>query len=130
MVTLQDRNPEKTVACVKKGIHRLIVGIDIGSTTTKAVVIEGDRLLCKIRTKAVDAVTSATGALGKLTIEQGYEIRTIERILVTGVGASRIHRDIFDIPTHRIEEVTAIGYGGKYLSKMMISSSRTLVLVQ
>jgi len=95
----------------------MIVGIDIGSTTTKAVVLEGDALLCKIRTKAVDAVTSATGALGKLTIEQGYEIRNIERIVVTGVGASRIHRDIFDIPTQRIEEVTAIGYGGKYLSK-------------
>ncbi len=95
----------------------MVIGIDIGSTTTKATVLQGDRILYKKKTKAVDAVTSATGILGKLTIENGVEIAEIEKIIMTGVGASRIHKNIFNIPTERIDEIHAIGYGGMFLSK-------------
>jgi len=95
----------------------MVIGIDIGSTTTKATVLQGDRILYKKKTKAVDAVTSATGILGKLTIENGVEIAEIEKIIMTGVGASRIHKNIFNIPTERIDEIHAIGFGGMFLSK-------------
>jgi type II pantothenate kinase len=94
----------------------MIIGIDIGSTTTKAVSIENGRLARKIKTKASDAVTSATGALGKMIVESGMKMADIERIMITGAGASKIKNDIFGIPTVRIDEIRAIGIGGIFLS--------------
>jgi len=93
----------------------MIIGIDIGSTTTKAVSIEGGKVTRKIQTKALDAVTSATGALGKMACEHGIEISSIEKIVITGAGASKIKKDIFGIPTSRVNEIEAIGIGGMFL---------------
>ena len=44
----------------------MIIGIDIGSTTTKAVSLEEGKITKKLKTRAEDAVTSATGAFGKM----------------------------------------------------------------
>jgi len=96
----------------------MIIGIDIGSTTTKAVSIEDGKVTRKIKTKALDAVTSATGALGKIVLENGIQINTIEKIVITGAGASKINNDIFGIPTDRVNEIDAIGIGGMFLSGM------------
>jgi type II pantothenate kinase len=96
----------------------LIIGIDIGSTTTKAVSIEDGKLTRKIKTRALDAITAATGALGKIVLENGIRIDAIERIEITGAGASKIKNDIFGIPTGRVNEIEAIGIGGMFLSGM------------
>jgi type II pantothenate kinase len=96
----------------------LIIGIDIGSAATKAIIIENGKLTGKIKTKAEDAVTSAAGAFGKLVFENGIKIDTIEKIKITGAGASKINNDIFGIPTSRVDEIQAIGIGGLFLSGM------------
>ena len=96
----------------------MIIGIDIGSTTTKAVSIEEGHLIKKIKTRASDAVTAATGALGKIVLENGIKIDAISRIVITGAGASKIKNDIFGIPTGRVNEINAIGIGGMFLSGM------------
>lgn len=96
----------------------MIIGIDIGSTTTKAVSIENGRLIRQVKTKAVDAVTAATGALGKIVLENGIRMSDIEKIKITGAGASKIKDDIFGIPTGRVKEIDAIGIGGMFLSGM------------
>jgi type II pantothenate kinase len=96
----------------------LIIGIDIGSTTTKAVSIEDGKLTRKIKTKAADPVTSATGAFGKLVLENGIKIDAIKEIKITGAGASKINDNIFGIPTSRVNEIDAIGIGGMFLSGM------------
>ena len=96
----------------------MIIGIDIGSTTTKAVCIEDGKLTRKIKTKASDAVTAATGALGKIVLENGIKIDTIKKIQITGAGATKIKDDIFGIPTSRVDEINAIGIGGMFLSGM------------
>ncbi|MDR0375608.1 MAG: pantothenate kinase [Treponema sp.] len=95
----------------------MIIGIDIGSTTTKAVSIEQGAVVKKIKTKAIDAVTSATGAFGKMLIENDIQIAQIERIMITGAGAAKIKSDLFGIPTKRVDEITAIGVGGMFLSQ-------------
>jgi type II pantothenate kinase len=95
----------------------MIVGIDIGSTITKAVSIEDDRIVRKVKTKAVDAVTSATGAFGKMLVENSIKLSEISKIRITGAGSSKIKDDIFGIPTEKIDEVTAIGVGGLYLAR-------------
>ncbi|MCL1930184.1 MAG: pantothenate kinase [Treponema sp.] len=96
----------------------MIIGIDIGATTTKAVSIENGKLIRKVKTKAFDAVTAATGALGKIVLENEIAMNVIEGIKITGVGASKIKSDIFGIPTARVDEIKAIGTGGMFLSGM------------
>jgi len=94
----------------------MIIGIDIGSTTTKAVSLEYGKVVKKIKTKADDAVTSATGALGKMILENGIKMPDIERIMITGAGATKIKGELFGIPTEKVNEITAIGTGGMFLS--------------
>jgi len=96
----------------------LIIGIDIGSTTTKAVSIENGKLTKMIKTRASDAVTAATGAFGKIVLENGIKIDDVKKIEITGAGASKIKNDIFGIPTGRVNEIEAIGIGGMFLSGM------------
>jgi len=94
----------------------LIIGIDVGATITKAVFIENGGFTRKVKTRASDAVTAATGAFGKLLLENGIAINAIKGIRITGVGASQIKDDIFGIPTSRVDEIKAIGTGGMFLS--------------
>ena len=94
----------------------MIIGIDIGSTITKAVSIEAGTIRNMIKTKAEDAVSSAAGAFGKLTVESGISISAVQRIMATGVGASRLPESLFDIPAEKVDEIKAIGMGGMFLS--------------
>jgi type II pantothenate kinase len=96
----------------------LIIGIDIGATTTKAVSVENGKLIRKVKTKASDAVTAATGAFGKIVLENEIAMNVIRGIRITGVGAAQIKNDIFGIPTVRVDEIKAIGTGGMFLSGM------------
>jgi len=94
----------------------MIIGIDIGSTTTKAVSLEHGKVLKKIKTRAEDAVTSATGAFGKMMLENSIKMTDIERIMITGAGATKIEGALFGIPTVKVSEIAAIGTGGMFLS--------------
>ena len=94
----------------------MIIGIDIGSTTTKAVSIQEGRVIHKIRTKALDAVTSATGAFGKMIMENGIQIGEIEHIMITGAGSGKLKADLFGIPTGKADEIKSIGIGGMFLA--------------
>jgi type II pantothenate kinase len=95
----------------------MIIGIDIGSTTTKAVSVEknsGEWIIKKIKTHADDAVTSATGAFGKMIVENNIRMKDIERIMITGAGASKLNGDLFGISTEKVNEIQAIGIGGMF----------------
>ncbi|MDR0456198.1 MAG: pantothenate kinase, partial [Treponema sp.] len=96
----------------------MIIGIDIGSTTTKAVSIENGKLTRKIRTRASDAVTAATGAFGKMILENDIKMDAIKGIMITGAGAPKIKNNIFGIPTQKVDEIQSIGTGGMFLSGM------------
>ena len=94
----------------------MIIGIDIGSTTTKAVSIENGKVTGRVKARAQDAITAATGAFGKIILENHIKIEEIERIAITGAGSSKINDNIFGIPTGRVNEIKAIGIGGMFLS--------------
>jgi type II pantothenate kinase len=53
-----------------------------------------------------------------MVLENGINITAVERIMITGAGASKIKDDIFSIPTRRVNEIEAIGIGGMFLSGM------------
>jgi type II pantothenate kinase len=97
----------------------MIIGIDIGSTTTKTVSVENGVLTRKIKTRAQDAVTSAAGALGKLLIENSIDISGVSGIAITGAGASKIKNNLFGIPTQTVDEIMAIGTGGLFLARSL-----------
>jgi type II pantothenate kinase len=94
----------------------MVIGIDIGSTTTKSVAIYPDNTFKTLITKAFDPITSATGALGKMLMENDLQIASVKNIVLTGVGASGIEGNLFGLPTSKIEEIQAVGLGGMYLS--------------
>jgi activator of 2-hydroxyglutaryl-CoA dehydratase len=56
----------------------MVVGIDIGSTTTKSVAIYPDKTFKTLTTRAFDPITSATGALGKMLMLNNLEIGSIK----------------------------------------------------
>jgi type II pantothenate kinase len=95
----------------------MVIGIDIGSTTTKVASLGSNNEIIKIKTKAIDAITSATGAFGKMIMENHFRLEDIEKINITGAGSSKISGNLFGIRTDKIDEMSAIGIGGKYLSK-------------
>ncbi|MDR0540051.1 MAG: pantothenate kinase [Spirochaetaceae bacterium] len=92
----------------------MIIGIDIGSTITKVVSIRENTVINRVKARATDAVTSATGAFGKLILENDIDIKDIQKINITGVGASRIRGNIFGIETRKVDEFSSIGIGAMF----------------
>lgn len=94
----------------------IVVGIDIGGSTTKIVGLQEEQSFSPLQVKATDPVASVYGAFGKFMSVNGFEIGDIERVMVTGVGSSFIKKRIFGISTGKIDEFLAIGLGGQRLS--------------
>ena len=91
------------------------LGVDVGGSTTKIVALERD-VIGKLQVRAGDQLTSLYGAIGNLLHQHRLALSDIGRIVLTGVGASLIHEDIYGIPTCRANEFSAIGKGGLLLS--------------
>lgn len=95
----------------------VILGIDIGGSTTKIVGLREDKsILGMQRVKAESPITSLYGALGSFMTAHHLLLSDITRIVLTGVGASYVEGDIYGIPTVKVEEFTAVGTGGLALS--------------
>jgi type II pantothenate kinase len=95
---------------------RIIVGIDVGGSTTKIVGFDGDKLFTPILVKATDPIASVYGGFGKFTSDNNISLKDIDKVMVTGVGSAFIGDNIYGIKTVHINEFTANGKGGLYLS--------------
>lgn len=95
----------------------VILGIDIGGSTTKIVGLSENREVIGMqRVKAEDPITSLYGALGSFMNAHKLQLGDIGRVVVTGVGASYVDGNIYGIPTQVVEEFTAVGTGGLALT--------------
>ena len=98
----------------------VVIGIDIGGSTTKIVGFEknGDtsRLLPPFLVQAADPLTSMYGAFGKFLAENDLPLSSIEKVMMTGVGSSFFTKPIYDLPCESVNEFRGIGLGGIYLS--------------
>lgn len=98
----------------------IIIGIDVGGSTTKIVGFRGngeDRVLIEpLFVKATDPVTATFGAFGKFLDVNDLSLSDIERVMITGAGSSYITKPLYNLPCYKIEEFRAIGLGGLYLS--------------
>ena len=95
----------------------IMLGIDIGGSTTKIVGLAPDRsVIGMLQVKASDQLTSLYGALGSFLTRHKLALQDICRIVTTGVGASFVEEDIYGIPTRKVGEFSALGAGGLALS--------------
>ncbi|MBE6535399.1 MAG: type II pantothenate kinase [Ruminococcaceae bacterium] len=97
---------------------KTVIGIDIGGSTTKIVGFKKNqkKLIEPLFVRATDAVTSVYGAFGKFTMQNGLELSDIDKVLMTGVGASFIDRPIYGLDCRKVSEFESVGLGGLYLS--------------
>ena len=100
-----------------------VIGIDVGGSTTKIVGFtensNGEReLISPFLVRATDPITSIYGAFGKFTSENNLAITDIDRIMVTGVGASHMSKPIYNLDCITVPEFSAVGLGGLYLSRL------------
>jgi type II pantothenate kinase len=106
----------------------MIIGIDIGGTTTKIIGYKDKKIVSPISVKADDPLASAAGALGRFLSEAGLKLSEIRQVALTGVGAGRVGENIFDLPVKKVLEFEAIGHGGCHLadiSKAIVVSMGT-----
>lgn len=96
---------------------KVILGIDIGGTTTKIVGLTRDgALLSTLRVRAEDPLTSLYGALGSYLSRNRLSLENVARVVLTGVGASHVQGDIYSLPTCQVDEFSASGMGALALS--------------
>lgn len=93
----------------------IILGVDVGGSTTKIVAFDKE-IIGTLQVRANDQMTSLFGAIGNLLYQHRLKLEEIEKIILTGVGATLIKKDIYGIPTFQVNEFEAIGYGGLMLS--------------
>jgi type II pantothenate kinase len=89
----------------------MIVGIDIGGSTTKAVAYQNG-IVGKTSVITTDPYAAAAGALGKLFSEMDQDLDDIRRIALTGGVSLRMSSELLGIPVSKIEEMKAVGLGG------------------
>lgn len=92
-----------------------IIGIDAGTSAIKLVVTNEDLKLIKKITLEKMPISIA---LKDFISKENIDIKTISKIVLTGVGTEEIQENLYDIPTVKIDEFTAIGEGGLYLSQV------------
>ena len=98
----------------------VVIGIDVGGSTTKIVGFkreaDGYSLVHPLFVRATDPITSIYGAFGRFTNENDLSLDDIERVVMTGVGATYITKPIYSLHCDTVPEFRSIGLGGLYLS--------------
>lgn len=103
---------------------KVVIGIDVGGSTTKIVGFdENKRLIAPMFVQGSDQITSIYGAFGKFISENGLSLSDVKGIKVTGVGATFLEKGIYSLKCDKVSEFKSIGRGGLYLSGL----DRTLV---
>lgn len=88
-----------------------IIGIDIGSSTTKIIEYKNNEIVSK---KIIRRVYERND-LDNFIYENN--INDIDKIVFTGIGTDKINKDEYKYSIVVVEEFDAIGTAGKYLSK-------------
>ncbi len=94
----------------------LIIGLDMGGTTTKGVLVSESGILAKTVVVASDPLAAAAGAMGKLVSDQGIEISDVEAIALSGGKMKPLPSRILGLPVREVDEIEAVGRGGAFLA--------------
>lgn len=94
----------------------IIIGIDLGGSTTKIVGFEAHKQKIPTFVKADHPIASLFGALGKFIYDNSIHLDEIEKIMITGVGSAYVEQPLYGIPTYKVDEFTCNGLGGQYFT--------------
>lgn len=106
----------------------VVIGIDVGGSTTKIVGIAGDRIQNPIFVRAGDPLTSLFGAFGKYIYDNNIDLAGVEKVVLTGVGSAYVDQPLYGLPTAKIDEFLANGLGAHYrigLDRLLVVSMGT-----
>lgn len=92
----------------------IVIGIDVGGSTTKIVGINGEQIQSPMFITAADPVTSLFGAFGKYIYDNGIHLADIEQVMLTGVGSAYIDSPLYGLPTDKTDEFIANGLGARH----------------
>ncbi|UPS43708.1 type II pantothenate kinase [Prevotella sp. E15-22] len=96
----------------------IIIGIDVGISTTKIVGLIDGKPSAPIRITAADPITSLYGAFGKYLHDNNLQLEEIEHVMLTGVGAAYVKGDVYGVKTSRCDEFVADALGARYESRL------------
>lgn len=96
----------------------IVIGIDVGGSTTKIVGIENGKIHSPLFIKADDPVTSLFGAFGKYVYDNGFSLSDIEHVRLTGVGSGFVNSPLYGLPTSKAGEFEADALGASYATGM------------
>ena len=71
-------------------IMGIVIGIDVGGSTTKIVGMQNGLMVSPLMVKASDPKASIFGAFGRFLDDNAFSLGDVERIMVTGVGAAAV----------------------------------------
>ena len=96
----------------------IVIGIDVGGSTTKIVGIDGQEIKSPMFVRATDPVTSLFGAFGKYLYDNDIPLSAVEKVMLTGVGSAYINQPLYGLPTAKTDEFLANGLGAQYLTQI------------
>ncbi|MCX6802109.1 MAG: hypothetical protein NT067_03255 [Candidatus Diapherotrites archaeon] len=89
----------------------MLLGIDLGASTTDFVLMEKGRVLKK---KSIEAISLAE--LEKEILSLKWPLSSVKRFCITGGKSASAKKSMLGIPVKRIGEIKAIGAGGLFVS--------------
>ncbi|MBQ9668030.1 MAG: type II pantothenate kinase [Prevotella sp.] len=96
----------------------IIIGIDVGISTTKIVGLRDGKPSDPIRITAADPITSLYGAFGKYLHDNNIRLEEVEHVMLTGVGAAYVKNDVYGVRTSRCDEFIADALGARFESQL------------
>ena len=103
---------------INKKVMGIVIGIDVGGSTTKIVGIDGKEIRNPMFVRATDPVTSLFGAFGKYLYDNDIPLSAIEKVMLTGVGSASINQPLYGLPTAKTDEFLANGLGAQYMTQL------------
>ena len=106
----------------------MIIGIDVGGSTTKIVGIKDGKICSPQFIKADDPVTSLFGAFGKYIYDNHIVLSEVEHVMLTGVGSAYVDGNLYGLPTSKVDEFVSNALGARYgsgLDRMVVVSMGT-----
>lgn len=97
----------------------VVLGLDIGGSTTKVVGFENGRMIQRVIVQASDPLGAAYAGFGRFLEASEKRHDDIDTIMATGVGASYLRGQLLDRKTVIVDEFQSVGIGGLFLAQVV-----------
>jgi len=95
--------------------EKSFAGIDVGTTTTKAVVIDAGKnvLGCSVHRSGADLASAAMTAFGEALAQAGVAQETVQAVVATGYGRKNVPFDRLTVTAAALRNTGAFAHGTK-----------------